>query len=91
MGLMILMKIRKREIREIALREYAKRIGVSLQKLSNSYGRFHEPELVKRIREAEHHNRERRFLIPALLFYFTSFVSELIAWKIAHKELGREG
>ncbi len=56
-----IMKIKNNGDRDIALRKYAKKLGVSTHHLVNSVtGKTHEPELVDRIRKVEDHNRSAR-------------------------------
>lgn len=63
-----IMQIRKYEDRDIALRKYAQKLGVSTQHLVDSVsGKTYEPELVDRIRKVEDHNRNVKIAIGAAI------------------------
>lgn len=68
-----IMKIRKYEERDIALRKYAQKLGVSTQHLVNPVtAKTSEPELVDRIRKVEEHNRTvRNWLIGSAIAILT--------------------
>ena len=66
--------------REIALREYAKELGVSLEGLSLSSGKFLEHELVSRIINTERSQREHRLWIVALAACIFSILSAMASW-----------
>jgi len=79
----------KKDEREIELRKYAQALGVSLQGISDSDGRFLEQELVERIINAERSLREHRLWIVALISSIASLLSALAAWiaVLANKKL----
>ena len=74
-----IMKIKKSEDREIALKEYAKELGVSLKEISTDR-KFLESVLVSRIINTERSYREQRLWIVALVACVTSVLSALTAW-----------
>ncbi len=72
------MQIRKYEDRDIALRKYAQKLGVSTQHLVDSVsGKTYEPELVDRIRKVEEHNRNVKLAFAAA--FITTFG---IVWSV---------
>jgi len=75
-----IMKMEKSEDREIALRKYAKKLGVSLEGISTSDGKFLEAKLVNRIINTERSYREHRLWIVALVACIASVLSALAAW-----------
>ncbi len=63
-----IMKIKDYSERDIALRKYAQKLGVSTQHLVNPVtGKTSEPELVDRIRKVEDYNRNVKIAIAAAL------------------------
>lgn len=66
--------------RGIALSEYAKELGVSMEGLSLSSGKFLEHELVSRIINTERSRREHRLWIVALAACIGAILSALAAW-----------
>ncbi len=75
-----LMKIKDYGERDIALRKYAQKLGVSTHHLVNSVtGKTDEPELVNRIRKVEQHNRTVvNWQIGSAIAIFT------LAWSIIY-------
>lgn len=60
--------------------EYAKTLSVSLKELYSSNGILSEPELDRRIIEAERARREARLWIIAVISAIASVVSAVAAW-----------
>jgi len=67
-------------LRGQALMEYAARLGVSLKHVNDANGNLLEPELQRRVLEAEKALRERRGYVVAVGAAVVSGLSALAAW-----------
>lgn len=77
----VLRNLLKKEIpKGEELRRKALRLGVSTNELASSTGRISEPELQRRVVEAERAIRESRLWILALISAIASVFSAIAAW-----------
>ena len=74
-----IMKLPRGE-RELRLREYAAKLGCSLNATYDGRGVHDEPELIRRIHEAERSRRDRRLWIFAVLAAISAAASALAVW-----------
>ncbi len=75
-----IMSIKDRDKREVALREFAVKLGCSLSSTYTSDGKHLEEELIRRIQEAARSIRESRLWLIALISAIASLFSALAAW-----------
>jgi hypothetical protein len=75
----------KKVLRGDELYKKAQELGVSLQELGHADGTDSEPELQRRVLEAERARRESRLWVIALISAIASAFSALAAWMSVYR------
>lgn len=78
--LQVLFRKHAKLLRGVELKQYTQELGVSLSQLYDTHGNIDEPELQRRVQEAERSLRENALWFVAVISAVASMISALAAW-----------
>lgn len=78
--LQVLFRRHTKLLRGVELKQYAQELGVSLSQLYDGCGNIDEPELQRRVQEAERSLRANALFIFAVISVVIAIISALAKW-----------